>query len=101
MVLFVLGIVGLSWYAVVPAHYGKTLVSGPPGAAAGSFLAVVAFTLLVRAQRATCSAQRAACPTSQPPHRRVQRACIAGVQLPSATPPPPAPLWSSRTLSHP
>ncbi|GBF99728.1 S-acyltransferase-like [Raphidocelis subcapitata] len=46
MVLFVLGLVGLSWYAVVPAHYGRTLASGPPAAAAGSFLAIAVFTLL-------------------------------------------------------
>ena len=47
MVLFVLGIVGFSWYAVVPARYGRYVASGPPRAAAGGAAASVVFTALV------------------------------------------------------
>ena len=46
MVIFVLGIIGFSWYAVVPACYGKTLRSGPPGAAFGAFLACALISAL-------------------------------------------------------
>jgi len=48
MVLFVLGIVGFTWYAVVPAQYGRAVVTGPPLAAAGGVAVAVAFTIVVR-----------------------------------------------------
>jgi hypothetical protein len=48
MVLFVLGIVGFSWYAVVPAGYGRSLTSGSPLAVVGSLVVIVLFTALVR-----------------------------------------------------
>lgn len=59
MVLFVLGIVGLSWYAVVPGRYGRYLATGPPGAAAGGAVATVLFTALVGAPGGPAEAQGA------------------------------------------
>ena len=46
MVLFVLGILGFSWYAVVPGFYGPILARGAPAAAAGALVAIAAFTAL-------------------------------------------------------
>jgi hypothetical protein len=48
MVLFVLGIVGFTWYGVVPARFALTVARGGPLAAAGAALLVAGFTLLVR-----------------------------------------------------
>lgn len=47
MVLLVLGIVGFTWYAVVPATYGPMMVSGPPGQRLGSSVLVLIFSVLV------------------------------------------------------
>jgi hypothetical protein len=48
MVLMVLGIVGFTWYAVVPATYGPMMVSGSAGARFGSSVLVLVFSWLVR-----------------------------------------------------
>jgi hypothetical protein len=47
MVLLVLGIVGFTWYAVVPGYYGPLMLVGPAGRAFGSTLLVVTFSILV------------------------------------------------------
>lgn len=47
MVLVVLGIVGFTWYAVVPATYGPLMFSGAAGSRFGSTLLVLFFTWLV------------------------------------------------------
>jgi hypothetical protein len=47
MVLIVLGIVGFTWYAVVPATYGPLMFSGAAGSRFGSTLLVLFFTWLV------------------------------------------------------
>lgn len=47
MVLLVLGIVGFTWYAVVPGCYGRMMVTGPPGRAFGSSILVIVFSALV------------------------------------------------------
>jgi hypothetical protein len=52
MVLLVLGIVGFSWYAVVPATYFPRMLRGPALASLGCALVNIAFTALVRRARA-------------------------------------------------
>lgn len=47
MVLLVLGIVGFTWYAVVPATYGPMMVTGSPGSRFGSSVLVLFFSWLV------------------------------------------------------
>lgn len=47
MVLFVLGIVGFSWYAIVPGRYARIVVTGNAAEAAGSVIAIAVFTALV------------------------------------------------------
>lgn len=49
MVLLVLGIVGFTWYAVVPATYGPMMISGSAGSKFGSSLLVLMFSGLVSA----------------------------------------------------
>eukprot|EP00882_Tetradesmus_deserticola_P013688 GHRQ01014535.1.p3 GENE.GHRQ01014535.1~~GHRQ01014535.1.p3 ORF type:complete len:225 (+),score=84.59 GHRQ01014535.1:596-1270(+) len=46
MVLMVLGIVGFTWYAVVPGYYGPLMLVGPAGRAFGSTIVVVVFSML-------------------------------------------------------
>ncbi|KAF6251506.1 DHHC palmitoyltransferase-domain-containing protein [Scenedesmus sp. NREL 46B-D3] len=46
MVLLVLGIVGFTWYAVVPGYYGPLMLVGPAGRAFGSTVLVVVFSIL-------------------------------------------------------
>lgn len=63
MVLLVLGIVGFTWYAVVPGYYGPLMLVGPAGRAFGSTLLVLVFSILVsllfnraKVQQSLCAA---------------------------------------------
>ncbi|KAI8465240.1 MAG: DHHC palmitoyltransferase-domain-containing protein [Monoraphidium minutum] len=47
MVLFVLAIVGFTWYAIVPARYARYVAQGPPLRSAGAVVAILLFTCLV------------------------------------------------------
>jgi hypothetical protein len=70
MVLLVLGIVGFTWYAVVPATYGPMMVTGSPGSRFGSSVLVLFFSWLVSVlQSATwfeCSILQQLCVELQP-----------------------------------